>query len=147
MRVALLVVAMVVPCLSQQAGPPTSLSAVRTLYIEKMPNDLDQYIRAEIVKQLKGRLTVVLRPEEADAIMTGTSEQRTGVGSTVTGRLLGLHDTAAGAVSIVDKQRQTVLWSTEAGDRSLFWGALARGGQRKVASRIVKRLKKALETP
>jgi hypothetical protein len=36
------------------------------------------------------------------------------------------------------------MWASEAGDRSLMWGALARGGQRKVADRLVNNLKKAL---
>lgn len=88
---------------------------------------------------------MVLNAEDADAIMTGVSEHRTGTGAAVTGRMLGLHDTATGAVSILDKSRQTVLWSSEAGDRSLLWGVWTRGGPRKVASRLVNNLKKALE--
>lgn len=129
---------------SGQAPPVASLKAVQKIYIEKMPNELDQYIRAEISKQLKGRLTVVLNPEDADAIMTGVGEHQTGTRATITGRWLGWHDTATAAISIVDKSGQTVLWSSEAGDRSIWWGPLTRGGPRKVASRLVKNLKNAL---
>jgi hypothetical protein len=38
-----------------------------------------------------------------------------------------------------------VLWSDEAGDRSLFFNVAKRGGQRKVADRLVSDLKKAIE--
>jgi hypothetical protein len=127
------------------AAPVTAtLRDVRKIFIDKMANDLDQYIRAEIGKQLPGRLTVVLVREEADAFLTGSSEQKSGTGAAITGRYLGLHDNASGAVSIVDKTGRVVLWSNEAGDRSLFWGAVKRGGQRKVADRLVHKLKDAL---
>jgi hypothetical protein len=34
-----------------------------------------------------------------------------------------------------------MIWAGEAGDRSLWWGSLKRGGQRKVADRIVSKMK------
>jgi hypothetical protein len=123
----------------------TSLNEMKKLYIDKMPNDLDQFIRAEINKELKDKITVVLVKEEADAIMTGTGENRTGTGAQVTGRYLGLHDTSTGAVSVTDRTGTRVLWSSEAGDRSLLFGAMRRAGPRKVADRLVNNLKKALD--
>jgi hypothetical protein len=75
--------------------------------------------------------------------MVGTGEHQSGTRAAVTGRFLGLHDTATGAVSLVDKERTVVLWSSEAGDRSIWWGSLKRGGPRKVADRLVNNLKKA----
>ncbi|MCX6634026.1 MAG: hypothetical protein NT090_02875 [Acidobacteria bacterium] len=123
----------------------TSIRDMKRIYIEKMPADLDQFIRAEIEKELRGRLTVVLVKEEADALMMGTGENRTGTGAQITGRYLGLHDNATGAVSVTDRTATVVLWSSEAGDRSLFWGAVRRGGPRKVADRLVNNLKKALQ--
>ncbi len=125
-------------------SPPMDLRSVRRIYVENMPADLDQYIRAEITKKFKGRVLVVLKPEDADAVMVGTGDHKTGVGAAVTGRWLGLHDTASGAVSLVDKGGTVVLWSSEAGDRSLWWGALKRGGPRKVADRLVHNLKDAM---
>jgi len=41
------------------------------------------------------------------------------------------------------KTKQMV-WAGEAGDRSLCWGGLKRGGQRKVAVRIVEQMQKDL---
>jgi hypothetical protein len=122
----------------------TSMRDMKKIYIEKMPNDLDQFIRAELEKELRGRLTVVLVKEEADALMMGTGENRTGTGAQITGRYLGLHDNATGAVSVTDRTATVVLWSSEAGDRSLLLGSIKRGGPRKVAERLVNNLKKAL---
>jgi hypothetical protein len=122
----------------------TSLKQVRRLFIEPMENDLDQYISAEVVKELQGRITLVLNKESADAILRGVSENRTGVGAAITGRYLGLHDNASGSITLIDRDETVVLWASEAGDRSLMWGVMARGGQRKVADRLVNNLKKAL---
>ncbi len=130
------------------AGPAlaqANLASVKKVYIEKMDYNLDQYLRAEFSKQFKGRVMVVLDKNEADAILAGVGEQENGTGAKVTGRYLGLHDVASGTVSLLDKEGKTILWSDEAGDRSLFWGPLKRGGQRKVADRLVSKLKKAME--
>jgi hypothetical protein len=75
------------------------------MFIEKMENDLDQYISAEITKELSGRVVVVLEKSNADAIMRGVSEAKTGVGATITGRYLGLHDNASGSITLVDLLR------------------------------------------
>jgi hypothetical protein len=131
------------PAPAEPSTPPP-LRSIGRIYIDKMPNDLDQFIRAEIGKQLKNRMAVVLKEEDADAVMTGTGENRTGTGAAITGRYLGLHDNATGSVSIVDKQRRVVIWSSEAGDRSLLFGVMKRGGPRKVADRLVSKLKKDL---
>jgi hypothetical protein len=120
------------------------LKSVHKIFIDKMPNDLDQYLRAEFTKQLKGRVAVVLDAKDADAILTGVSEEEKGTGAKITGRYLGLHDVATGTVSLLDKEGKTLLWSEEAGDRSLMFGVLRRGGERKVADRLVGKLKKAL---
>jgi hypothetical protein len=119
------------------------LKDIKTIYIAPMAEDLDQYIKAEITKQLKGKLAVVTKESEADATLGGSGEVRKGTGAQITGRYLGLHDTATGAISLVSGDR--ILWSSEAGDRSMWFGAMKRGGQRKVADRLVHNLKKALE--
>jgi hypothetical protein len=121
-----------------------SLRDIHKVYIEKMPNDLDQYLRAEISKQFKGSLIVVLDKNDADAILTGVDEEKKGTGAEITGRYLGLHDNATGTVSMVDKSGKTILWTDEAGDRSLLFGAMKRGGERKVADRLISKLKKAM---
>ena len=135
------------PAASSDSGtgaPTITLGMVRKIYIEKMPNNLDQYLRAEFTKQLKGRVEVVLDPKDADAVLTGISDEEKGTGAKITGRYLGLHDVATGTISLLDRDRKTILWSDEAGDRSLMFGMMRRGGERKVADRLVGKLKKAL---
>ncbi len=122
-----------------------SLKNVHKIFIDKMDNDLDLYLRAEIGKQFKGKVQVVLEKADADGILTGVTEEEKGTGAKVTGRYLGLHDVATGTISLLDKEGKTVLWSDEAGDRSLLFGPLKRGGERKVADRLVSKLKKAME--
>ncbi len=129
-------------CLFAQTTP--SLKAVKKIFIDKMDNDLDQYLRAEVVKQFKGKLTVVLDPKDADGILTGVNQEKKGTAAVVTGRYLGLHDNATGTVSLTDREGNVLLWADEAGDRSLFWGPLARGGPRKVAERLISKLKDAM---
>ena len=131
------------PVLAQDGAP--TLRSIRRIYVDKMDNDLDQYIRAEIQKKFGGDLTVVLKPEAADAILAGVSENQNGTRAVITGRYFGLHDTATGSVSLLDKTGTTVLWSSEAGDRSLLFGSMKRGGPRKVADRLISNLKKAME--
>ena len=46
-----------------------SIRQVKSLYIERMSNNLDEYIKSELSRQLPGRFVVVLRPQDADAIM------------------------------------------------------------------------------
>jgi hypothetical protein len=123
-----------------------SLGSIRKVFIQPMPNDLDQYLRAEIAKQFKGSLTVVLDKKDADGILAGIDEERKGTGAQITGRYLGLHDNATGTVSLLDKAEKNILWTDEAGDRSLIFGVMKRGGQRKVADRLISKLKKAMET-
>ena len=120
------------------------LRSVQKVFIEKMDNNLDQYLRAEFSKQFKGKVVVVLEAKDADAILAGVGEEQKGTGAKITGRYLGLHDVATGTVSLLDKEGKVILWSDEAGDRSLMFGAMRRGGQRKVAERLVGKLKKAM---
>ena len=115
------------------------------IYIEPMPNDLDKYIAAEMVKKFKGKVQPVVSVEQADAVLAGTGEHNKGTGAAVTGRWLGLHDTATGAVVLYDKTKTHIIWADEAGDRSIWWGVMMRGGPRKVASRLMKHLDKAIK--
>jgi len=120
------------------------LKSIHKIYIDKLPNDLDQYLRSEFFKQMKGKVSIVLEEKDADGILTGIDEEKKGTGAQITGRYLGLHDNATASLSMVDKERKQILWSDEAGDRSLFFSIAHRGGERKVADRLVSKLKKAM---
>jgi len=58
--------------------------------------------------------------------------------------VFGGKDKNEGNVQLISVKERTLVWAGEAGDRSLLWGSLKRGGQRKVADRIVRQLKKDL---
>jgi hypothetical protein len=103
----------------------TSIKEVKKLYIEKMANDLDEFIKAEISRQLPDRFVIVLRPEDADAIMKGTATDR------------------RGNVTITDIRGTAELWVGEAGDKGLYLTKI-HGGEKKVAERLVGSLKKVL---
>lgn len=133
----LLVVCLGVPLVAGDRPIPRD----KKIFIEKMSGDLDGYIRAEFTKQ-HVPLKLVLTEEDADLIMTGGEENRKR--SWHEGWLSMDKDHATGNISIVDPKEKTILWSGEAGDRSLMWGAMARGGPRKVAARIVDKMKDAI---
>jgi hypothetical protein len=121
-----------------------NLKDVHKIFVDKLPHDLDQYIRAEVIKQ-KAPFKIVLDEKEADAILTGTADIDKRVGTQITGRYLGLSDTATASVSLVSADRKQLLWAGEAGDRSLLFSIMRRGGERKVASRIVSKLRDVLK--
>ncbi|MEQ1947296.1 MAG: hypothetical protein ABL995_08905 [Bryobacteraceae bacterium] len=134
------------------APPPTTapstkhvgLKEVQKIYIDKLDNNLDQYLRAEFFKQMKGKVSIVTVESDADAVLTGVSDEEKGTGAKITGRYLGLHDIATGSLSLLTGDRKEILWADEAGDRSLFFSIAHRGGERKVAERLVEKLKKAM---
>ena len=112
------------------------------VFIEKMEGDLDGFIRAEIFKQ-KVPMEVVLSPEGADYILTGNLviQKR----AWHEGWLSPEKDHNIASVMIVDAKEKKMLWASEAGDRSLFWGALKPGSEQRTAARLVKNLKHAIQ--
>lgn len=109
-----------------------------------MPDGLDRYIRKEITTQFKNKLAVVLRPEDADAIMAAVGRQKIGSGQSTTDRRVGLIDMSSGSVSVLDKKGKLVLWSSELHNQGVWWGATTRGGLQKVANHLVHNLKTAM---
>ena len=138
--IGLLIVGLVLSCAVAGDKP---LKRNAKIYIEKMEGDLDGFLRAEIIKQ-KVPLEVLLAPESVDYILTGNlviQEKR----SWHEGWLSTEKDHNVANIMIVDPKEKKMIWATEAGDRSLWWGALKRGGQRKTAERLINNLKKAIQ--
>jgi hypothetical protein len=107
------------------------LSNVRKIYIEKMPDNLDQYLASSISRKFHGAVTVVLERGEADAVMKGVN--------------IGAQTTTQATVQLVDKAERQVLWSGTAGDRSWATLQMKHGGQEKVADHLMGDLKKAMQ--
>jgi hypothetical protein len=115
-----------------------AISCGQTLYIAPMQEGLDGYIRAQLIKE-HFPLAVTTVEGKADLIMSGDSHTfkshwyNSGTANKMTGN-----------VTITDHSGK-VVWAGSAGDRSLWWGNMAKHGPEKVAKRIVDRLMK--ETP
>lgn len=112
-----------------QANP--ALFNVKKVYVEKMENNLDQYITSEISKQFHGSLQVVLEASKADAIIKGVN--------------LGAQNTTKATVQMVDPNGKVVLWSGTASDRDKTFANLKHGGGQQIAENLVKSLKKAMQ--
>jgi hypothetical protein len=113
-----------------QSNP--ALFHVKKVYVDKMENNLDQYITSEISKQFQGSLEVVLDQSKADAIIKGIN--------------IGAQDTQKATVQMVDPTGKNVLWSGTGGDRDQLFLNLKHGGEQKVAAHLVKELKKAMQS-
>ena len=107
------------------------LSNVRKVYIEKMNNNLDQYLASSISSKFHGTLTVVLDRASADAILRGQN--------------LAAQETQKATVQLVDKSESTILWSGSANDRSMMMLDLKHGGEKKLADHLIGELKKAMQ--
>ncbi len=114
-------------------GPAPKFGVGAKIYVEKMDGGLDGFLRAEMMKK-KVPVTIVLDEEAADFVMTGASSDRKNTWHE--GWLSAQKDNATGSVMIFDKATRGLIWAEEAGDCSMMFGAWARGGPRKVASRI-----------
>jgi hypothetical protein len=105
-----------------------SLKEVKTVFVETMPNNLDQFLREEIGKQLAGRIAVTTVKKDADAVLTA-AHARPG----------------SPAVSLTDLSGTTVLWAEEADGGNVVFRAIKRGGPQKTADKLVSKLKIALQ--
>ena len=107
------------------------------LFIAPMEGNLDGFIASEIVKQ-KIPVTVVTDEKDADFVLAGASIKAHDKWYHV---VFGGKDKNEGNVRLLNVKDKTMVWAGEAGDRSLWYGGFRRGGERKVADRIVKRMK------
>jgi hypothetical protein len=139
MRFAILLVIAVGGCTAGDKAPSRVPSGSK-IFVAPMEGNLHGFISPEIIKK-KVPLIVVTEEKDADFILTGAS---------IRGddkwyhSVFGGKDKNEGNVQLISVKDKQVVWAREAGDRSMWWGGLRRGGQRKVADRIVKQLKKDL---
>jgi hypothetical protein len=110
------------------------------IFIAPMQGNLDGFIAAEIIKQ-KLPLKVTTEEQGAEYILTGMSLKADDKWYHV---VFGGKDKNEGNVRLLSVSDKTMVWAGEAGDRSMWYGGWKRGGQRKVAQRIVKNMKHEL---
>jgi hypothetical protein len=123
------------------AGPKGAVPGSR-LFIAAMEGNLHGFIAAEIVKK-KFPLSVTTDESAADYVLTGGSIRGDDKWFHT---VFGGKDKNEGNIQLVRVNDRTLVWAGEAGDRSLWWGGIRRGGQRKVADRLVKQMKHDLHS-
>jgi hypothetical protein len=123
------------------AAGTISLGQVRKIYVERMPNDLDQHVRIEIYKQFKDKVAVVLDRREADGILMAPAAKPT-ISTAATPLSSALRGNGDLMVSLLDKSGKVILWSDDLGDRDAMFRNI---GSRTVAERIIHKLKRAIE--
>jgi hypothetical protein len=108
------------------------------VFIAPMQGDLDGFIASEIIKK-KLPLIVVTEDKDADYILTGASLK---ADDRWYNTVFGGKDKNEGNVRLLDVKSKQMIWAGEAGDRSLWASGWRRGGERKIADRIVDQMKK-----
>src|SRR5262245_20116859 len=124
-----------------KSGKPSLAGA--KIYIAPMKGNLHPFIATEIVKK-KLPVVVVTEKKNANYILAGSfikSDEKWHHTA------FGVTDQNEGSVRLINVKNNTLVWAAGAGDRSLFLGGWSRGGQSKVAGRIVNKMKKDLFSP
>jgi hypothetical protein len=122
------------------AGGLATLPYGSKVFIAPMENGLDGFIAPEIVKN-KLPITVVTEEKDADYVLAGASIK---ADDKWYHTVFGGKDKNEGNVKLLSVKDKRMVWAGEAGDRSMWFGGWKRGGQRKVADRIVREMKKDL---
>ena len=144
MRYCLLAVLAFLPlgftqAVAQNKSVKHSLAGAK-IFIAPMQGNLRPFITAEIVKQ-KLPFVVVTEKKKAQYILAGSFTKGDDKWYHKT---FGVTNKNEGGVQLINVKNKTLVWAGEAGDRSLPLGGWSRGGQRKVADRIVSKMKKDL---
>src|SRR5262245_21765044 len=110
------------------------------IFIAPMKVNLHPFNATEIVKK-KLPVVVVTDKKKADYILAGSfikSDEKWHHTA------FGVTDQNEGSVRLINVKNRTLVWAGGAGDRSLFLGGWSRGGQSKIAGRIVNKIKEDL---
>jgi hypothetical protein len=126
--------------LAQPAFSESKVPAGSKVFIAPMEGSLDGFIAPEIIKK-KLPVTIVTDEKQADFVLAGGSIK---ADDKWYHTVFGGKDKNEGNVRLLNVRDKSMIWAAEAGDRSLMWGNLRRGGERKVADRIVSQMKKDL---
>src|SRR5215475_2736306 len=124
---------------AQNKSVKPSLAGAK-IFIAPMKGNLHPFIAAEIVKK-KLPVVVVTDKKKAEYVLAGSYMKGDDKWYHTA---FGLTDKNDGSVQLIKVKDKTLVWAGGAGDRSLFLGGWSRGGQSKVAGRIVNKMKKDL---
>jgi hypothetical protein len=139
LAITLLTAASIFPLLLAFSANGT-IPAGAKIFIAPMEGELDGFIAAEVIKK-KLPVAIVVDEKEAEYVLSGASLKADDKWYNV---VFGGKDKNEGNVRLLDVKNRQMIWAGEAGDRSLWYGGFKRGGERKVAERIVEQMKKSL---
>ena len=109
-------------------------------FVAQMDEGFDGLIAALMLEK-KLPLTVVAEEGLADFIVIGgTNKGPHKWYDTVFGGGYE-RDRNQGSIRVIRVRDKTVIWAAQKGDRSIWWGSLKKGGRRKVAERLVNKMK------
>ena len=109
-------------------------------YVAPMEEGFDGLVSALMIEK-KLPVSIVADENLADFIVVGATNKGTHKWyDTVFGSGYE-RDRNQGSIRVIRVKDKTVLWAAQKGDRSLWWGALKKGGKRKVAERLVNQMK------
>lgn len=109
-------------------------------FVAPMEESFDGLITALMIEK-KLPVSIVADENLADFIVVGGTNKGTHKWyDTVFGSGYE-RDRNQGSIRIIRVRDKTVVWGAQKGDRSLWWGALKKGGKRKVAERLVNEMK------
>jgi len=112
-------------------------------FVAPMEESFDGLITALMIEK-KLPIAIVADENLADFIVVGGTNKGTHKWyDTVFGSGYE-RDRNQGSLRIIRVSDKTVIWGAQKGDRSLWWGALKKGGKRKVAERLVNEMKDEL---
>ena len=109
-------------------------------FVAPMEESFDGLITALMIEK-KLPVSIVADESLADFIIVGGTNKGTHKWyDTVFGSGYE-RDRNQGSIRVIRVRDKTVIWGAQKGDRSLWWGALKKGGKRKVAERLVNEMK------
>lgn len=110
------------------------------IFMAAMEGGLDGFIAPEMIKK-HSALKVVTDEQDADYVPAGASSK---ADDKCYHTVFGGKDKNEGNVRLLSVKDKSVVWAGETGDRSMWYGGRKGGGERKIADRIVSRMKRDL---
>lgn len=109
------------------------------VFVAPMEDGFDAFLSAAMIDN---QVPVKITADECSASFVITGQAVKGQNKWYDTVFGAERDRNQGSIKVVRVADRSVVWAGAAGDRSLWWGALKSGGQKKVANRLARELKK-----
>lgn len=116
-----------------------SMQAQPRVFIASMDEGFDSFLAAAL---LDNKVPISITTDECAANYVITGQAVKGQNKWYDTVFGAERDRNQGSIKLLKVSDRTIVWAGAAGDRSIWWGALKSGGQKKVANRLARELKK-----